>query len=267
MNNFVAEVLACLLSCSVTVQTMKEDKSVTAKVQSWVTRITESTLPVDISWVSTPSFTSKSGSHWYSVHYREFPMAVRPPDPMNPRNLVVESKSKTLHFGTRQELDKLARDMFRPVRREDLTDFALDWLRVSSVFSQDGFFEFQFKKFNIKVKDAGRACQVDAESPVVEKAGDTGKLRCTLSFNLTDEGYVLVSVKDDDTVVPGIRPICQATLLLDQNPKVRKIAERDLLVMGRAALGYLEEQRTHATGDLRKEIERVIKKVRRGERL
>src|SRR2546430_9082269 len=42
----------------------------------------------------------------------------------------------------------------------------------------------------------------------------------------------------------GIRPICQATKLLDPDPVVRGMAEQAILVMGKAAKEYRSEEHT-----------------------
>jgi hypothetical protein len=59
----------------------------------------------------------------------------------------------------------------------------------------------------------------------------------------------------------GIRPRCQATLLLHADPLVRAIAEQDLLVLGRYARGYLLEQRANASEELRREIDRIWRQI------
>ena len=51
------------------------------------------------------------------------------------------------------------------------------------------------------------------------------------------------------------------TRLLDPDPLIREICEQDLLVMGRAAQGYLMEQRATASPELRRAIDRVWQKI------
>lgn len=58
-----------------------------------------------------------------------------------------------------------------------------------------------------------------------------------------------------------MRPICQATKLLDADPIVRKMAERSIQIMGRAARGYLEEQRAQAAPDLQQAIDRMWQRI------
>jgi len=56
----------------------------------------------------------------------------------------------------------------------------------------------------------------------------------------------LVNLYEKGALRPGVRPICQATKLLDRDPIVRRMAEQDVLVMGRAAKPYLDQVRATA---------------------
>ena len=73
----------------------------------------------------------------------------------------------------------------------------------------------------------------------------------------------LLQVSQTAKIKEGPRPICQATKLLDADPLVRRICERDLLFMGRPALDYLREQRDLAGPELRRAIDRVIARILR----
>ena len=103
--------------------------------------------------------------------------------------------------------------------------------------------------------------------PAEEKGGGKGELVSTLVFSVTRAGKAkLTGISEKDPIQPGVRPICQCTLLLDKNPLVRRMAERDLLVMGKDAWPYIEEQMGLASPELRREIERVWKRILNGER-
>jgi hypothetical protein len=67
----------------------------------------------------------------------------------------------------------------------------------------------------------------------------------------------LVSTLEKSVLHPGVRPICQATKLLDRDPIVRRMAEQDLLVMGRAAKPSLDQIRATARPKLREAIDRI----------
>jgi hypothetical protein len=111
-------------------------------------------------------------------------------------------------------------------------------------------------------KDDVNVSAVKGERKVVGKfvvtQGGKGELTATLGFD--DRGR-LSKASEVDTIKPGVRPICQATKLLDADPLVRRMAERDLLVMGRACRDYLEEQRAKAGPELQKAIDRVWRRI------
>jgi hypothetical protein len=89
-------------------------------------------------------------------------------------------------------------------------------------------------------------------------SGGTGKLKVHMEF---DASGALADVVEQRSMHAGVRPICQATKLLDADPIVRRMAERDLLVMGRAAKAYLDEQRARATPELGQAIDRIWKHI------
>jgi len=62
-------------------------------------------------------------------------------------------------------------------------------------------------------------------------------------------------------VFRGVRPICQATKLLDCDPLVGRMAEQDILVMGSLAKEYLDEQRAKAKPELRQAIDLIWQRI------
>ena len=68
-------------------------------------------------------------------------------------------------------------------------------------------------------------------------------------------------VNEEAKIRPGPRPICQATKLLDADQIVRRMAEQDLLYMGRAAHEYLMQQRAQAAPDLQQAIDRLWQRI------
>jgi len=93
---------------------------------------------------------------------------------------------------------------------------------------------------------------------VVVMAGGNGEIRAALTF---DEKGKLTAAEQTVAVKPGVRPRCQATKLLDPDPLVREIVEQDLLIMGSAARGYLDEQRAKATPELKRAIDRMWERI------
>jgi hypothetical protein len=123
------------------------------------------------------------------------------------------------------------------------------------VFSQDGFYTFGDAYVRVTTFADG-SLQVSGRVRVT--AGGKGHIRATLDF---DSNGCLKEVSEVRRVCPGVRPICQATKLLDPDPLVRRMAEQDILVMGTAAKGYLDEQRAKARPELQKAIDRIWKRI------
>ncbi|PYV74079.1 MAG: hypothetical protein DMG96_21240 [Acidobacteria bacterium] len=71
----------------------------------------------------------------------------------------------------------------------------------------------------------------------------------------------LFEIHERSALRPGVRPICQATKLLDRDPIVRRMAEQDLLVMGRAAKPYLDQVRAAARPKLQQAIDRIWQRI------
>ena len=100
--------------------------------------------------------------------------------------------------------------------------------------------------------------EVTAKAVVIPLGGNQGEIAASLAF---DGGGKLVIVSESTNIKRGIRPICQATRLLDPDPAVRGMAEEAILVMGRAAREYLDEQRARASPELREAIDRLWRRI------
>jgi len=206
---------------------------------------------------------------FHSVHYREFPVQMMPPKPMATRSLFsVKPDGAVTLFTFRKDLEKSFLTYAKPLESSSIKRLGIGYLKLSTVFSQDGMFQFVFDLKNLSIRSSRNEIVLQATAPVVEKSGDTGQLTATMTFKADQStgSYLLVSISEKDTIKPGIRPICQCTLLLDQNPIVRKMAERDLLIMGLSAEPYIRKQLAQANPELRREIERVWQRIKRGER-
>src|SRR5262249_31602514 len=116
----------------------------------------------------------------------------------------------------------------------------------------DGFFRFNDPDVFVFEYDGGLL--LFGSASVMPTSGDQGELGVFMAFNCQGE---LLYIYENSTLMAGMRPICQATKLLDADPLVRRMAEGALLVMGSAARDYLAEQRAKAGPALRKAIDRV----------
>ncbi len=209
------------------------------------------------------------GKSVHFTHFREFPMQLVPPKPFTSRNISMVSTSGGIEtFHDRKSFHKTYIKSSPKLTEKLIPSFASSFLVASSMFSQDGFFEFidDPKLQSVQVLDD--VIITTNTRPVVEKSGDKGELKLKMTFVATETAgqYVLSQIEEKETIQPGIRPVCQCTLLLDKNPIVRRMAERDLLVMGRSAFPYMKMQLDLASPELKKEIERVWKRIENGER-
>jgi len=99
---------------------------------------------------------------------------------------------------------------------------------------------------------------VTAKAVVIPRGGNQGEIVASLTF---DGRGKVVTVSESANIKRGIWPICQATKLLDPDPIVRAMAEQAILVMGRDAGEYLDEQRARAIPELREAIDRLWRRV------
>jgi hypothetical protein len=133
-------------------------------------------------------------------------------------------------------------------------DAARTWLRLSGELKQDLF--YQFSAAEVLFERREDSARVKGRTTV--DAGGKGWIEVVLTLGAA--GSFLEAV-ERSALQQGIRPICQATKLLDPDPVVRRMAEQDLLVMGRAAKPYLDQVRANAGPKLRQAIDRLWQRI------
>jgi hypothetical protein len=189
--------------------------------------------------------------------FRQHPVVQVAPEPLKTRNLFSVKNGKVQHLTDTKALEGFFRHTLGLIANEkSARDSAEAWLRLSQEFKQDGFFKFSIPKESltaVRSKEGWRA-----SGKVVVMQGGKGEILATLAFDDTGK---LTKVEEQNTVKPGVRPICQATKLLDADAIVRQMAEKDILVMGWAAKEYLEEQRAKAPPELRQAIDRIWQRI------
>src|SRR5262249_38068755 len=159
-------------------------------------------------------------------------------------------------------LEKFFRSASHGSREADQAKAAVRaWLRLSSQLKQDGFYRFSLMDDSTKVeKEKGGLI---AAGKMVVMQGGNGSIEAKLTF---DADGKLVKVVEESKIRPGPRPICQATKLLDKDSLVRRMAEQDLLIMGRAARPYLDESRAKASPELRQALDRLWQRITQQDR-
>ena len=192
----------------------------------------------------------------FSHVIRQYPIAREAPPPLKSTNIIAVPKKKDgkpiLVTDTKQ-LEKLFKDHARPVKTADeAADAIKAWLRATAELNQDGFYKFTVKTDDKPKVDGGTVTGA-GQAPVDPQGGNKGEVKAALTFK---EGK-LATADTKVNLTPGVRPICQATKLLDPDPIVRGMAEQSIRVMGSAAKPYLDEQRAKASRQLREAIDRV----------
>jgi hypothetical protein len=197
-----------------------------------------------------------------AVLFRQFPVARVPPAGLRASNVfAVDRSGKVAVLTDAAGLEKFFRAHLAPTTDDDrLKDVAAVWMRLSEEFHQDGFFTFKLLDAT-KVDSSGTNKTASATAGVMR--GGSGFLKATLTF---DKAGKLTKVEEENRLRKGPRPICQATKLLDLDPVVRRMAEQDLLIMGTAAKPYLDEQRSRASPQLRRAIDRLWRRIEQDDR-
>lgn len=137
---------------------------------------------------------------------------------------------------------------------EVATDAVSTWLRFSEELKQDLFYTFSAPKISYMPRED--ITRVQGHAAVI--AGGEGHIDMLMTLGAAGS---LVLIDEKGALRAGVRPICQATKLLDRDPIVRRMAEQDVLVMGRAARPYLDQVRATARSKLQQAIDRIWQRI------
>jgi hypothetical protein len=199
---------------------------------------------------------SFDNTDFFEVTFRQWPIAVIHPESLSASNVFLVQDGEVLPLISPADLrDFFFEDLPAAGDTDDAADAGLAWLRLSEGFSQDGFYAFDDPQVTVTINED---FSLTVTGTVTVARGGSGDISVELDF---DADGVLQGVSEVNTVRPGVRPICQATKLLDSDPLVRRMAERDILVMGRQAAEYLYEQRIQARPELQEAIDRIWQQI------
>ncbi len=193
---------------------------------------------------------------FYTVRYRQFPIARQTPEGLKASNVfAVDGKGKVQILTTIAELQKFMKASLPAAdSKAKLEDAARLAVRLGQEFHQDGMFRFKLEDDSTKATP-GKG----ATAKAVVMQGGNGTYAVALKVDASGK---LTSLEEKAAIRHGPRPICQATKLLDADPIVRGMAEQALLGMGRSAKEYLDEQRAKASPELKKAIDEMWQKIR-----
>lgn len=190
---------------------------------------------------------------FFGLTFPQWPLAEVPPRPLGASNVVslAPGGAVTVLTNSGELTDFFNKNRHRAAH--DPATILLAWLDLTWVFSEDGFFQFEVGQA-IQVNHQEDNWLASGKDVVQPHGGDQGEIDVTL---IIAPGGAILSGQDTRDVRAGIRPICQATKLLDPDPIVRKMAEQCLLVMGSRAKPYLDAQRAKASPELQKAIDAI----------
>ena len=194
---------------------------------------------------------------FFGVIFRQYPIAVQCPQvpDLKCANLFFVRNSQVDFVSTIEDLKFFFAVNLNPAPTQDTaTDAASSWLRFSEELKQDLFYTFSPPDISY----TARADLTLLRAHASVAAGGDGNIDVVLTLGSAGS---LMNILEKSAIRPGIRPVCQATKLLDRDPIVRRMAEQDLLVMGRAAKPYLDQIRATAAPKLQQAIDRIWQRI------
>ena len=199
---------------------------------------------------------------FFGVIFRQYPIAVQcpPTTDLKCANLFFVQNSQVDFTSTMDDLKFFLAANLDPTPTQDTaTDAASTWLRFSEELKQDLL--YTFSPASVSYTPRTDLTLLRASASVA--AGGDGNIDVVMTLGTSG---CLVSILERSAIRPGVRPICQATKLLDRDPIVRRMAEQDLLVMGRAAKPYLDQIRAASRPKLQQAIDRIWQRILAGDR-
>jgi hypothetical protein len=194
---------------------------------------------------------------FFGVIFRQYPIAVQCPQARDLKcaNLFFVQNSQVDFVSTIEDLKFFFDSNLNSAPTQDTaTDAANSWLRFSEELKQDLF--YTFSAADVSYMPRPDLTLLRAHASVA--AGGDGNIDVVMTLGTAGS---LLNVLEKSAVRPGVRPICQATKLLDRDPIVRRMAEQDLLVMGRTAKPYLDQIRATARLQLKLAIDRIWQRI------
>jgi len=194
---------------------------------------------------------------FFGVIFRQYPVAVLCPQVQDLKcsNIFFVKDGRVEFVSSIEDLKFFFAAQLGPLATtESVSDAAGTWLRFSAELKQDLFYTFSTPE----ISSTAREDVTIVRGRVAVTAGGEGQIEMLMTLGTAGS---LVQIYEKGALRPGIRPICQATKLLDRDPIVRRMAEQDLLVMGRAAKPYLDQVRAAARPKLRQAIDRIWQRI------
>ena len=194
---------------------------------------------------------------FFGVIFRQYPVAVLCPQMQDLKcsNVFFVKGGQVDFVATIPDLKFFFGVELGPTPSEEAaTDAASTWLRFSEELKQDLFYTFSAPEISYMPRED--ITKVRGRAKV--SAGGDGYIDMFMTLGAAGS---LIDTYEKSALHTGVRPICQATKLLDRDPIVRRMAEQDVLVMGRAAKPYLDQIRAKARPKLQQAIDRIWQRI------
>jgi hypothetical protein len=194
---------------------------------------------------------------FFGVIFRQYPVAVQcpPTQDLKCSNVFFVKDGKVDFVANIPDLEFFfSAELGLAPSADAAADVAGAWLRFSEELKQDLFYTFSTPEISYSPQDD--VPRVRGHATVT--AGGEGQIDVLIAFGNAGS---LVYIHEKSALRPGVRPICQATKLLDRDPIVRRMAEQDILIMGRAAKPYLDHIRATAPPKLERAIDRMWQRI------
>jgi hypothetical protein len=196
---------------------------------------------------------------FFGVIFRQYPVAMLCPQTQDLKcsNVFFVKNGQVDFVSTIEDLKFFFATELQPApSKEAATDAASTWLRFSEELKQDLFYTFSAPEISYMPRED----TISVRGHAAVTAGGQGHIEMLMTLGSAGG---LINIYEKFALQPGVRPICQATKLLDGDPIVRRMAEQDLLVMGRTAKPYLDQVRGTARPELQDAIDRIWKRILR----
>jgi hypothetical protein len=143
------------------------------------------------------------GTDFFAVTFRQYPIIVLPPKGLSSSNVFLVQNHKVTPLVSPAALEDFFFDELAPVEDEDAAaDAGRAWLRLTEVFSQDGFYTFSAPEVNVLATPNG---EFIVTGSVTVTAGGRGSINAELQFDAFDGS--LEDVSETRNVRPGVRPL------------------------------------------------------------
>ncbi|HYT94326.1 MAG TPA: hypothetical protein VEL76_36765 [Gemmataceae bacterium] len=214
--------------------------------------------PLRVNWIDDAAVKKAFGeTQFIAVLFPQYPVGRQPPKSLKVANVFAFEGAQLRTLTDAKDLETYFKAKLPAAKSEgDTQNAAKAFLRLSQDVYTDGFYQFESATATAKMVE--QASVVTGRIAVKPVGGNKGHIDATLKF---DADGKLQTAQSTAKLVEGVRPICQALRLLDPDPVIRKMAERDILVMGRMVRDYLLEQRARVGPELQRAIDRVWQQI------